>query len=88
MIRFPVAKAPDKLLHMTDVNQAGKQAEKDVRIRSRTVKPGHMEIGEFTSGSVGASAPFGRSDFPLPVKDIYYEHPEANPPRILDEERR
>ncbi|GAB3226702.1 hypothetical protein GCM10027447_17170 [Glycomyces halotolerans] len=45
--------------------------------------------GEFDVkfGRIGASAPFGKSNFPMPVDRLYYEHPEPAPPRILDEER-
>ncbi|WP_026931579.1 hypothetical protein [Glycomyces tenuis] len=72
---------------MTDVKQTGKQANQDVKTRARAVKPGHVEVGEFTSGTIGASAPFGRSDFPLPIGSIHYEHPESIPQRILEDER-
>ncbi|GAB3647801.1 hypothetical protein [Glycomyces tarimensis] len=72
---------------MTDVKLAKKQAKKDAETRSRTVKPGHLEIGEFTSGHIGASSPFGRSDFPLPVSAIEFEPTEPVSERVLDEER-
>lgn len=60
---------------------------REVATRSREVKPGHLPVSEFAAGIIGASAPFGRSDFPLPVKNIYYEHPEPAPVRILEDER-
>lgn len=88
MIRCPASEAPVRLLPMSDVKQADKQAKKEVKTRSRAVKPGHVEVGEFTSGIIGASAPFGRSDFPLRPGSFHYEHPETNGPRILEEERR
>ncbi len=72
---------------MSDVQKADKQAAKNDKTRNRPVKPGHLAIGEFTSGVMGASAPFGRSNFPLPINEIHYEHPEAAPERLLDDER-
>ncbi|MCH7232080.1 hypothetical protein L0U85_14625 [Glycomyces sp. L485] len=72
---------------MTDAKPAESPGQKDVQTRSRPVKPGHLEIGEFTSGHIGATAPFGNTGFPLPVKDIHYEHDEPAPPRILEDER-
>ena len=86
-MRFRVPKAPDKLLAMTDEKQAAKPAEKDVKSRSRPVKPGHLEIGEFTAGIMGGPSPFGKSNFPLPLKAIHYEHSEPVPERVLDDER-
>lgn len=59
----------------------------ELETRSREVKPGHLPVSEFASGLIGASAPFGRSDFPLPVENLYYEHPEPAPERILEDER-
>ncbi len=87
-MRFRAAEAPDKLLVMTDEKQAAKPAEKDVKTRSRPVKPGYLEIGEFTAGVMGAPSPFGKSNFPLPIKAIHYDRSEPVPERILDEERR
>ncbi|HEU5128694.1 MAG TPA: hypothetical protein VFU12_11955 [Glycomyces sp.] len=72
---------------MSDVQKAGEQAATSPKTRNRPVKPGHLEIGEFTSGVMGASSPFGRSHFPLPVSQIHYEHPETVPERLLDDER-
>ncbi len=87
MIRFPAARAPDSIRGMTDVKKADQQANKDVKTRNRTVKPGHLEVAEFTSGTIGAASPFGRSNFPLPTEAIHYEHPEPVPTRILEDER-
>lgn len=67
---------------------AGKTAGNEAaKTRSRAVKPGHLEVGEFTSGHIGASSPFGSASFPLPVKDVYFEHSAPVPKRHLDEER-
>lgn len=55
--------------------------------RSRSVKPGHLEVGEFTSGHIGASSPFGSVSFPLPVKKIYYEPSKPTARRMLEDER-
>jgi hypothetical protein len=51
------------------------------------VKPGHLEVGEFTSGHIGASSPFGTSAFPLPVSSVYYEPSKKIAKRILEDER-
>lgn len=72
---------------MSDVQKADEQAAKSVKTRNRPVKPGHLEIGEFTSGVMGASAPFDKSNLPLPVKQIHYEHSGPVEQRILEEER-
>jgi hypothetical protein len=72
---------------MSDVQKAGKKAEKKVKSRNRPVKPGHLAVGEFTSGVMGASAPFDKSNLPLPVKQIHYEHSGPVEQRILEEER-
>jgi len=72
---------------MSDVQKADKQAAKNVKSRNRPVKPGHLAVGEFTSGVMGASAPFDRPNVPLPIKEIHYEHAGPVPQRILDEER-
>jgi hypothetical protein len=77
---------------MSDTNLASRQSDivpsgdRD-NARSRTVKPGHLEVGEFTSGHIGAASPFGTSAFPLPVTAIYYEHSERVATRVLEDER-
>ena len=71
---------------MTDVTPA-QQAETPTKTRNRQVKDGHLAVGEITSGRMGASAPFGRSAFPLPLDQIHYEHPEPVGERVLDDER-
>ncbi|WP_100445053.1 hypothetical protein [Glycomyces xiaoerkulensis] len=71
---------------VTTVEQPSPSREA-ARARSREVKPGHLPVSEFTSGRIGAAAPFGRSDFPLPLQQIHYSHPEPAPERILEEER-
>ncbi len=92
MIRFPAAEAPVKIQVMSDSNLVGREsdsapARKAAKTRSRTVKPGHIEVGEFTSGHIGAASPFGTSAFPFPVKDIYFEHTPPVPTRHLEDER-
>ena len=77
---------------MSDSNLASRQSDivsSDDRdhARSRTVKPGHLEVGEFTSGHIGAASPFGTSAFPLPVSEIYYEPSKKIAKRILEDER-
>jgi hypothetical protein len=77
---------------MSDSNIAGRQSdivpESDGgKTRSRTVKPGHLEVGEFTSGHIGASSPFGSSAFPLPARTIYYEYTGPVATRVLEDER-
>ncbi|WP_157975053.1 hypothetical protein [Glycomyces dulcitolivorans] len=77
---------------MSDSNLVGREsdsapARKAAKTRSRTVKPGHIEVGEFTSGHIGAASPFGTSAFPFPVKDIYFEHTPPVPTRHLEDER-
>lgn len=57
------------------------------KTRSRSVKPGHLEVGEFTSGHIGAASPFGTSAFPLPVGAVYYEPSKQITTRILEDER-
>jgi hypothetical protein len=77
---------------MSDSNLASRQSDivssgdRD-NARSRPVKPGHLEVGEFTSGHIGASSPFNTSAFPLPVSAIYYEPTKRVPKRILEDER-
>ncbi len=94
MIRFPAPGRAVKILAMSsDVKIADPgehqdpQSSSELAIRSREVKPGHLPVSEFASGIIGASAPFGRSDFPLPVTSIHYEHPGPVPERILEDER-
>ncbi|MEU6858247.1 hypothetical protein AB0B28_05145 [Glycomyces sp. NPDC046736] len=70
---------------MSDSNLAKREADRPTR--NRTVKPGHLEIGEFTSGIIGASSPFGTSAFPLPARTVYFEHTGPVPTRILEDER-
>jgi len=79
---------------MSDSNIAELQSDdapaangKAVKTRARAVKDGHLEVGEFTSGHIGASSPFGTAPFPLPVRDIYYEPSKPVATRILDDER-
>ncbi|WP_205328145.1 hypothetical protein [Glycomyces sp. YM15] len=72
---------------MSDSNIAGRPSDKAVKTRSRTVKPGHLEVGEFTSGHIGASSPFGTASFPLPAGSIYFEHTGPVATRILEDER-
>ncbi|WP_143034777.1 hypothetical protein [Glycomyces sambucus] len=75
---------------MSDSNLVGREsapAQKAAKTRSRPVKPGHLEIGEFTSGHIGASSPFGTSAFPVPVSTVYYEHSGPVPTRHLEDER-
>ncbi|SDD90434.1 hypothetical protein [Glycomyces harbinensis] len=79
---------------MSDANLAEWQSDNapaengdDAPTRSRAVKPGHLEVGEFTSGRIGASSPFGGAVFPLPVGDIYYEPSKPVATRILEDER-
>ncbi|MFC3494469.1 hypothetical protein [Glycomyces rhizosphaerae] len=77
---------------MSDSNIAGRPSgsASDIevaKIRSRAVKPGHLEVGEFTSGHIGASSPFGKSAFPLPARTIHYEYTGPVATRILEDER-
>ncbi len=92
MIRFPAAEAPVKIQVMSDSNLVGREsdstpAQKDAKTRSRSVKPGHLEVGEFTSGVIGAASPFGTSSFPVPATALYYEHTPRVPTRHLEDER-
>lgn len=88
MIRCPLRGTPVKIQVMSDSNLAPARGGKPVKSRSKAIKPGHLEVGEFTSSHIGASSPFGSSAFPLPVRSIYYEHPEHVETRILEDERR
>ncbi|MDA1362255.1 hypothetical protein O1R50_21700 [Glycomyces luteolus] len=72
---------------MSDSNIASRPSDTEAKIRSRAVKPGHLEVGEFTSGHIGASSPFGTSSFPLPTASIYFEHTGPVATRILEDER-
>lgn len=75
---------------MSDSNLASRQSDiapSDDQTRSRAVKPGHLEVGEFTSGHIGAASPFGTSSFPLPVSTVYYEPSEPIATRMLEDER-
>lgn len=92
MIPFPVPEATDKIRGMSDSNLAERQyddapAGKPAKTRSRAVKPGHLEIAEFTSGRIGASSPFGTSAFPMPVAAVYYEPSKPIATRVLEDER-
>lgn len=95
MIRFPEREATAKIQLMSDSNIASKQSgsasdrasSSDVAIRSRAVKPGHLEVGEFTSGHIGASSPFGTSAFPLSARTIHYEYTGPVATRVLEDER-
>ncbi|MBO3734257.1 hypothetical protein [Glycomyces niveus] len=72
---------------MSDSNIASPSDNNAVKIRSRAVKPGHLEVGEFTSGHIGASSPFGTSSFPLPASGIHYEYTGPVATRVLEDER-
>jgi hypothetical protein len=77
---------------MSDSNLVGREgdrapAQKDANIRSRPVKPGHLDVAEFTSGVIGASSPFGTSAFPVPASTIHYEYTGPVPARHLEDER-
>jgi hypothetical protein len=77
---------------MSDSNLASRQSDiassrDSDNARSRPVKPGHLEVGEFTSGHIGASSPFGTSSFPLPVSAVYYEPSKKVPTRMLEDEQ-
>lgn len=73
---------------MSDSNLAERQSDNaPAKTRSHAIKPGHLEVGEFTSGRIGASSPFGGATFPLPVSTIYYESSKPVPTRFLDDER-
>ena len=96
MIRFPKREATAKIQRMSDSNIASRQSgsESDrapgsevANIRSRAVKPGHLEVGEFTSGHIGASSPFGSSAFPLSASAIHYEYTGPVDTRVLEDER-
>lgn len=86
MIRCPAREATDKIQRMSDSNIARRTSATE-KTRSRAVKPGHLEVGEFTSGHIGASSPFGSSSFPLPAASIYFEHTGPVATRILEDER-
>jgi hypothetical protein len=90
----PVPEATDKIRVMSDANPAEWQSDnapddngKAVKPRSHAVKPGHLEVGEFTSGLIGASSPFGSAPFPLPVGAVYYESSKPIATRFLEDER-
>lgn len=91
MIRCPAADAIVRIQRMSDSNIAGRQSDSldrsSAKTRSRAVKPGHLEVGEFTSGHIGASSPFGSVPFPLPVSAIYYENTGLVETRVLEDER-
>jgi hypothetical protein len=94
MIGCPASEAPDKIQRMSDSNIASRQSDiasgddrSVAKTRSRVVKPGHLEVGEFTSGHIGASSPFGTSSFPLSPRSIYYEASEPVATRVLEDER-
>lgn len=91
MIGCPAAEGTVKIQRMSDSNIASRRsdnADRDAeQTRSRAVKPGHLEVGEFTSGHIGASSPFGSSAFPLPARTIYYEYSGPVATRILEDER-
>lgn len=77
---------------MSESNLASRQSDTassgDLELaRSRPVKPGHLEVGEFTSGLIGASSPFGSARFPLPVSTIHFERSEPVATRVLEDER-
>jgi len=87
MIQCPAPDSTVKIQRMSDSNIAGRQSDLAANTRSRAVKPGHLEVGEFTSGHIGASSPFGSSSFPLPAASIYFEHTGPVATRILEDER-
>ncbi|WP_106364338.1 MULTISPECIES: hypothetical protein [Glycomyces] len=77
---------------MSDSNLVGREPDNAPattagKSRSREVKPGHLEVGEFTSSVIGAASPFGTSAFPVPVKSVHYEHTPPVPTRHLEDER-
>lgn len=73
---------------MSESNIASRQSPSDAaKIRSRAIKPGHLEVGEFTSGHIGASSPFGSSAFPLQARTIHYEYTGPVATRVLEDER-
>ena len=95
MIRFPALGQNVKILPMSsdvkmtdEPEQHDRKPGREAASRSREVRAGHLPVSEFASGIIGASAPFGRSDFPLPIESIHYEHPEPVPVRVLEDERR
>ena len=52
------------------------------RSRIKPVKDGHLNITELTSPVMAASSPFGdEQEFPLPVKDLNWEHSDPEPLR-------
>ncbi|GAB3996377.1 hypothetical protein GCM10029992_16320 [Glycomyces albus] len=77
MIRFPAPGRTVKILAMSELQ---------LPEETNGPKAAHDEF-DVKFGLIGASAPFGRSDFPLPVKSIHYEHPGPVPERVLEEER-
>lgn len=87
MIRCPAAEATDKIQRMSESNIADSPSDLAAKSRSRAVKPGHLEVGEFTSGHIGASSPFGTSSFPVPAGAVYYENTGPVETRVLDDER-
>jgi hypothetical protein len=87
MIQCPAPDSTVKIQRMSDSNIAGRQSDLAANTRSRAVKPGHLEVGEFTSGHIGASSPFGTSSFPLPVGTVYYENTGPVETRVLEDER-
>jgi hypothetical protein len=79
---------------MSDSNLTERQSDNapaangtEGKTRSKAVKPGHLEVGEFTSGVIGASSPFGSAPFPLPAGTVYYEPSKRVATRILEDER-
>ena len=61
-------------------------AKKEPVSRTRTVKDGHLAIGEATSPMSAASSPFGDDlTFPLPISAVEYEHADPQPPRLSSE---
>lgn len=57
-------------------------SDNNERSRVRTVKAGHLPIGELTSPLSAASSPFGEAHFPLPVDELNYEHADPQPVRV------
>ena len=59
-----------------------KSPENAEPVKGQRVKDGHLPVSEFLFGRAGAGSPFGDEvEFPLPVDQIGYLHPEPQPVR-------
>ena len=48
------------------------------KVRSKTVKPGHLAVSEFASDRPGANSPFGDDQtLPLPVERLTYHRSDS-----------